>query len=832
MANGLGNIPTLDAVNPGAVENAASGISKAGSGIRHAGAELVSAWSKLHGVYHAPEAGELIGAINPIRDQADRFGWEVGQVGAALSDYAAEIAPVKAKLVALKAAAGVMLMAQAATPGGESHWRRKQSNVDAENKLLHDVAVALNEAHQIAAKCANRINGLIGGVQYHGGAAPAGTPDAYWANDPSHLSWALPVKKDDPWWKDGLNGALGFGKGVVIDGGWGLIKGVGYMAGFGPKGWDWHNVWNSYKAIETLGAPLVLPGAVALPSVRKAWVTTGKDFIALSEWKKDKGRAAGKVVFNIVTLGVPETRLGMAGKAGDAALAVTRGVNKVDVVGHGLNFGIRAGAKGVSAGLDAMKTLRLGEGLTHLPKIRVHGLDRLPDAPAPKIDPGHFDPGEPKLPGTGHDVPHPKPTVRQVADHVESKYQHDLQHLDQPRHESVKAGGGHSASAGAHPHEPSDIKAHGGRNGNVADPPRTHAGRNAVSGGHRDPVASGGGHHPGSGTGGHHGGGGHPPGHGPSSGHDPFQQGDHGQGHDPGHQQTPGGHHPHVSSDALAHDPNVPGEVKDGVRHFAANHDGEVYGEKYLAGTYRHLPPEQRHAIREYTRHSWPYNTIKRLNSTVEREAQLRSWWNHVGPGWDMFEMNGGKTPTLDDIAAASHRTDLTPMQRHIVDDIQSALEPKKRLNDWIHNSGARGMLTRTFGHFPTLDDIYSRMNHMDQALSHPLPEGVQVQRGLKDVDFIQNFDPHDPHGYKALIGKTHTEPGYTSTSLGSDAAFKERFRLHLDVPKGSNGLWLGKKSVYPDQRELILPPGTKYRITGVTVGRDGKIDIIAKVIP
>jgi hypothetical protein len=267
------------------------------------------------------------------------------------------------------------------------------------------------------------------------------------------------VKKDNPWWKDGLNGVVGFGKGVIIDGGWGLVKGVGYMAGFGPKDWDWHNVWNSYKAIETLGAPLSLPGAFALPSVRKTWANTGKDFIALDEWKKDKGRAAGKVVFNIVTLGIPATRLGMAGKAGDAALAITRGVNKVDVVGHGLNLGVRVGVKGTTAGLDAIKNLHVGEGLTHLPKIHVNGLNRLTEPITPKADPPHFELKNPNVsaphsPSAVHETPHAKPTVRQLTDHVASKFEHDAHHIDPLKHEPASVGSHGTAGNSGHDNPP------------------------------------------------------------------------------------------------------------------------------------------------------------------------------------------------------------------------------------------------------------------------------------------------------------------------------------------------------------------------------------------
>lgn len=771
MANSLANIPTLDAVHPGAIENAASGISKAGSGIRSAGVDVASAWGKLHGVYKAPEAGELIGAVNPIRDQTDRFGWEVGQVGAALSDYAAEIAPVKAKLTALKAAAGLMLMDQAATDGGESHWRRKQSNVDAENKLLHEVAVAVNEAHQIAAKCANRINGLTGGTQFHGGAVPTGSPDAYWSNDPSHLSWAAPVQKDNPWWKDGLNGAVGFGKGVVVDGAWGMVKGVGTMAGFGPKGWDWHNAWNSYKAIETLGLPLMVPGAIALPSVRKAEIGFGKDFVAWDEWKKDKGRAAGKVGFNVLTLGIPETRLGMAGKAGDAALAITKGANKVDVVGRGFSLGLRAGSKGLTAGIDAVKNLHVGEGLSQLKGIHVNGLDGL-HAPAPKVDPGHFDLKDPKVstphesPGV-HESPLAKPTVRQVADHVENKYPRDTQHPGRSEHEPTTVGGKQQDRA-------ADVHAHDNAGGGNRTLPRPSHGTDPSS--PRDPATAGGGRHGDSG---------HAPAHDPAA-HDPAAHDPaHDPGHDPGqaHDAGQGGHGGHDSdaaTDPHVHDTHIPGMVEDhGTFRFKTNSAGEAYGDAELGDTFDHVISDaERHAVFEYTRQSWPYNPILRAE--------------------------------------------------------EMGFNPQALLDHLLGIPGPRAALIKTFdGKVPTLADIYHRADLVHKATSHPLPHSVETQRGLQDIDFMKGYDGHDP---ASVIGKTQSDNAIMSTALGEKPppidGQEPVYRLHLDLPKGQDGMWLGHRSKYPDQRELLLPKGTHYTVTRVSMGSDGKWDLWADVHP
>lgn len=292
---------------------------------------------------------------------------------------------------------------------------------------------------------------------------------------------------------------------------------------------------------------------------------------------------------------------------------------------------------------------------------------------------------------------------------------------------------------------------------------------------------------------------------------------------DDGHTSEPdSGHHGDAGS--------LPGHVdEDGIRRFDNDADGEAYGERRLGGTYDALPDTQADAVREYTRHSWPYNGI--LRGLEDLPTNLWNWWNDVEPGWHIFEMNGGRAPSIGDIYDAAHRADLTPEQRQIVNDILSADDPGMRLEQWIRHSGVRGVIARTFGHFPTEADFRERIRLIDEALSHPLPEGVEVQRGLHSVDFMDGYSG----SMESLVGTRQTEEAYMSTALGDRPptvdGHEMPIRLHLDVPEGSRGLWMGSRSMYPDQRELILPRNTVYEITDVVQDESGRWHIHAKVV-
>jgi hypothetical protein len=230
----------------------------------------------------------------------------------------------------------------------------------------------------------------------------------------------------------------------------------------------------------------------------------------------------------------------------------------------------------------------------------------------------------------------------------------------------------------------------------------------------------------------------------------------------------------------------------DGIRRFDSDADGERYGEDHLGETFRNLPPELQNAVRWYTRQSFP-NPFLRPGSDLG--GFLRWAAGDVQPGWHLFEMHGGRAPSIADIYAAVRRADLTPEQRHIVNDVLNHADPESRLEAWLDYSGQRGFLTRYFGTFPAEADFWHRIDEIDRALNQRLPEGVQIQRGLHDVRFMIDAQGNPVGGGdpRSLVGTTQTEQAYMSTSLGENPTVVDgkpfAIRLHLNLPVGSPGL-------------------------------------------
>ncbi|MGW9350133.1 WXG100-like domain-containing protein [Nocardiopsis flavescens] len=231
---------------------------------------------------------------------------------------------------------------------------------------------------------------------------------------------------------------------------------------------------------------------------------------------------------------------------------------------------------------------------------------------------------------------------------------------------------------------------------------------------------------------------------------------------------------------------------------------------------YAALPPEQRRAVYTYTRTPWIFNDVLRSpGGPAGVQDILDGWLAGGGAATELLRLNGMRWPTVDELrghaAAGSGRADL-------IRPILEADSPERRL-DMVRMSGGRtGQVVQAFdGVYPTAAEYTAELARLDAATRRPLPERLVVTRGVSGLGFLAGFDPARP---QALEGTSHTEPGLMSTSLGTLTAPGPRFPviMRIRLGDGARGLWVGPHAAIPVQRELLLPPGVVYRITGVRV--------------
>ncbi|QIG39220.1 hypothetical protein G5T42_06745 [Microbacterium sp. 4R-513] len=282
-------IPGKD-IDPDAIESNASTIKTIGGSVRDNGSNVHLKWQGMAGVYEAPESGTLLGLMQPVSSQATTAGDNLEVVAGALTQFAADVRPIKAELDSLRLqaqafrdeiAGGVQVQelnpaylstqgyygttpaysgySPYSTSSGSSttaaadipkyqsvtkEWHEVQEYVDRNNDLISQVnaqQVALWEAERT---CANKIRALFGGAPLH----------AYESeNDPlgygldeipegTEMPWGAPVERSEGCgeatakfvFKDFL------WEGVIVGGVWGTIEGLGTLVlGYNPATGDW-----------------------------------------------------------------------------------------------------------------------------------------------------------------------------------------------------------------------------------------------------------------------------------------------------------------------------------------------------------------------------------------------------------------------------------------------------------------------------------------------------------------------------------------------------------------------------------------------------------------
>ncbi|GGO81719.1 WXG100-like domain-containing protein [Nonomuraea cavernae] len=217
------------------------------------------------------------------------------------------------------------------------------------------------------------------------------------------------------------------------------------------------------------------------------------------------------------------------------------------------------------------------------------------------------------------------------------------------------------------------------------------------------------------------------------------------------------------------------GDGLDGrLRRFGSDAEGEAYGERLLGHHFTELSRRERLAAENYSRDGRPFNYLLRVP------------------------------------------------------------DPQAELDRMLSIPRDRRVLINMFnGVVPSLKDVSDEIAHLQGAVRFPLPERLEALRALNSIDYIKGYDGVDP---RSIIGVRHVDQAFTSTSLGTTVVpttpHPIRYLVHFDIPQKYPCLWLGRRSIHPEQRELVLPPQAEYVFTDAVLKGDGMVHLYARVLP
>ncbi|MCX5377629.1 hypothetical protein [Streptomyces sp. NBC_00091] len=385
------------------LETNRNAIATAAGTFRDAGSNVDSEFQGLSAFYTAPEAAQLFATTKPVKTDSDFFADQLESAAKALGEYVTEARPIVARLKELQAKATTFTN----KISGDEHWKDDGDKIDENNDLIHDVNAAVSAFWAAERTCANKIRALY--------CAPPLTADdgshganmyGYKGEDlnkAQDLPWGSQLEETHRWYEIGHWAKSFVWDGLIVDGIWGTIRGLGTLVGV--DGWDKAGqAWVGLAKLATGLAITTIPGVGTafwmaddkqlpgwLRDSRTAMKETGKALVAWDEWGKNPARAAGAVTFNVLTT-VFTGGAGTAAKAGSVAKVISvagkagRLIDPITYIG-------KAGS---------LAKLKIGDLFANLGKV---------DGAFPKLDDVVWK-DLPKADAPGVKFPHPDDTVR------------------------------------------------------------------------------------------------------------------------------------------------------------------------------------------------------------------------------------------------------------------------------------------------------------------------------------------------------------------------------------------------------------------------------------
>ncbi|TXS54747.1 hypothetical protein EAO76_44360, partial [Streptomyces sp. sk2.1] len=411
-------------------------LSGHGAKIAGAAGDVHRSFGGLRAFYRAPEAEQLFATTGPVAAKGQSLSSDLCVIAGALGTYSDDAFPLVEKLKELKRDA----VAFRVKVDGDDEWSEDGDLVEENNRRRGEIAEVWAAFQEVERACHAKIVALVGGtpLKTGDGSGKPGTYgyDAEALKQAESLPWGEAVEESTPWWQVWEH-AYDFGKGFLVDGVWGTLKGLGTLAGF-DGGDAAKEAWTGLAKLATGLSPAAQLALRALPGDHSAWLRdsgtavkeTGKALIAWDQWGSNPSRAAGAVTFNVLTTAFTGGTGGAASGAGKAGLAAkalsltsktARAVDPMTYLFKGAGAGltrisdVMAGLKGLGRfevpTIDLDGAIALPEGAAHLPDGTIHlppgttvpdGATKLPDGSI-KLPEGTttFPPGTVKLPGNG-----------------------------------------------------------------------------------------------------------------------------------------------------------------------------------------------------------------------------------------------------------------------------------------------------------------------------------------------------------------------------------------------------------------------------------------------
>ncbi|MGI5448550.1 hypothetical protein ACQEVM_22830 [Streptomyces sp. CA-243310] len=356
-------------------------LSADGGALANAGSSVHTTFGGMSAYYQAPEAEQLFAVTKPVVDITMSFSGDMCTIAGALGTYAQEIRPLVKRMEELKTEAASFK----SKVSQDEDWIEDGDLIDENLERRNKIAEVWTQFQAAERHAHDKIVALVCGtpLKVNDGSNGEGMYgyDAEALKHAKTLPWGDAVEESVPAWQVWEH-AYDFGKGLIVDGVWGTIKGLGTLVGF--DGWD--AAGQAWTGLGKLATGLVIASVPGVSTVfwladdkdlppwirdsRTAMKETGKALLAWDQWGSNPSRAAGAVTFNVLTTVFTGGAGGAAAGAGKAGLAA-KAISLAGKAGRAIDpmtYVFKGAGAGISKIGDVMAGLK-GMGKIELPKI-------------------------------------------------------------------------------------------------------------------------------------------------------------------------------------------------------------------------------------------------------------------------------------------------------------------------------------------------------------------------------------------------------------------------------------------------------------------------------
>lgn len=335
----VGEIPYTD-VELSGITAGAGRLRTVASAVRDGTADIHSAWTPISQSYEGPGDQALYDAMTPIVPQGTSFGDDLDSVAKALDDFVTEVTPIVEKLKTY-VTRGNTLHADVAKHDGA--WDEDETLNGENNDIINGVANQV-VAYQAAERtCANTIRALNCLAPLHSMSGDGTDDPLGYGYDElpmgTQLPWGTAEARKESCGEKTLYFVPNLVKGVVVDGIWGTVQGLGQLVGIDGTGWHLDTLTNAWKGMGSLIGYSAADDSWSWGNAGDAWKGLGKATVGWDEWAKDPGTAAGQAIWGIGSLLIPVAgevgKVGALGKVGEVAGTVGKAGRVLDLVDAG-----------------------------------------------------------------------------------------------------------------------------------------------------------------------------------------------------------------------------------------------------------------------------------------------------------------------------------------------------------------------------------------------------------------------------------------------------------------------------------------------------------------